>query len=81
VTLEACPTSNWHTGVIRKIEEHPLAEWLGRGISVCLCTDNTLLSGVDAPEEHGRAAGIRGMTPEKLKRVIACGAAARFVRA
>jgi adenosine deaminase len=51
VTMEACPTSNWHTGVIERIAEHPLKAWLELDISVAICTDNTLLSNVDLPSE------------------------------
>lgn len=78
VTLEACPTSNWHTGVIDRVEDHPLAAWLDQGVRVCVNTDNTLLSAVSASEEHARAAGIRGMTPALLARAVAHGHAAAF---
>lgn len=80
ITVEACITSNLHTGVIADFCEHPLPEWLRRGVRVCICTDNTLLSDVAAPEEHARAAGIPGMDEAKLRRAIACGHAAAFRR-
>lgn len=78
VTIEACPTSNWHTGVIDSIADHPLPRWLERGVSVCINTDNTLLSSINATEEHQRAADIPGMSPALLARAIACGHAAAF---
>ncbi len=78
--IEACLTSNVHTGVIGRTAEHPLPLWLSRGISVCICTDNTLLSAVDAPEEHRRAAAVPGMTPELLERAIMMGHSAAFSR-
>ena len=78
VTIEACVTSNLHTGAISMIESHPLPRWLERGISVCICTDNTLLSAVDARAEHERVATIPGMTPDRLQQAIACGHAAAF---
>lgn len=81
VTIEACPTSNVHTGVIPSVEAHPLPRWLELGVSACVCTDNTLFSEVTSPEEHDRVSRIPGMTPERLERVIAAGHAARFVRA
>lgn len=80
VTLEACPTSNWHTGVIDAVAQHPLATWLEQGLRVCINTDNTLLSSVQASEEHARARQIPGMTDALLKRAIACGHAAAFHR-
>jgi adenosine deaminase len=81
VTVEACPTSNVHTGAIPELAAHPLPRWLARGVRVCLGTDNTLLSAVDAPEEHRRAAAIPGMSAERLAAVIAHGHRAAFRRA
>ncbi|MBI5480811.1 MAG: hypothetical protein HY906_18275 [Deltaproteobacteria bacterium] len=46
----------------------------------CVCTDNTLLSEVDAPEEHRRVAAIPGMDAAAMERVIAAGHAAAFGR-
>lgn len=80
VTIEACPTSNLHTGVIASIADHPLPRWLELGVRACICTDNTLLSDVDAVEEHARARAIPGMTDELLAQAIAHGHAAAFPR-
>ncbi len=80
VTIEACPTSNVHTGALERRSEHPLARWLELGVRACICPDNTLLSRVNAREEHHRALEIRGMTPALLERAIACGHAAAFSR-
>ena len=80
VVIEACPTSNVHTGVIPSVETHPLPRWLARGVRACINTDNTLLSDVDAPEEHARVARIPGMTEALVARAIANGHAGRFVR-
>ncbi len=80
VTLEACPTSNLQTGAIPALAAHPLGRWLERGIPVCINTDNTLFSAVDAPEEHRRALRIEGVDEAGLRRAIACGHAAAFRR-
>lgn len=80
VTIEACPTSNLHTGVIAQLADHPLPRWLELGVRACICTDNTLLSDVDAVEEHARVRAIPGMTDELLERAIAHGHAAAFPR-
>lgn len=80
VTLEACPTSNVHTGVVGSVQEHPLGKWLELGVRACVCTDNTLLSAVDAPEEYRRALSIAGMGEARLRQAIAHGHAAAFRR-
>lgn len=80
VTIEACPTSNVHTGLIAAVEDHPIARWLDAGVRACLCADNTLLSATTAAEEARRARRIPGMTEEKLARAIACGHEGAFRR-
>ena len=79
VTIEACPTSNVHTGLFKHVSEHPLPRWLELGVKACVCADNTLLSNVTTASEYERAAKIPGMTPALLARAIANGHAARFV--
>lgn len=70
VVIEACLTSNTHTGAIASIADHPLPLWLARGIKATICTDNTLFSDTLASEEHRRAAAIPGMTAAMLKTAI-----------
>jgi len=78
VTIEACVTSNVHVGAIAAVADHPLARWLALGIHACVCTDNTLLSAVSAPEEWDRAATLPGMTPALLHRAQLAGHQAAF---
>ena len=80
VVIEACLTSNVHTGVIKSVEQHPLVRWLQLGVRATVCTDNTLLSNVTAPAEYARARSLDGMTDELFARLIACGHQARFRR-
>lgn len=78
VCIEACPTSNVHTSVIDSVEQHPIVRWIEEGVRVSICTDNTLLSQVTAPEEYARVAQIAGMTEEYLERTIAYGREGAF---
>jgi adenosine deaminase len=80
VVIEACPTSNVHTGVIARVEDHPLPRWLDAGVRACVCADNTLLSATDAREELRRAAGIPGMDAGKIAAAIGFGHAGAFGR-
>jgi len=80
VTIEACPTSNLHTGAIARPEDHPLPRWLALGVRACVCTDNTLLSDVSSSDEHARARRLPGMTDALLADAIARGHAAAFHR-
>lgn len=81
IVLEACPTSNVHTGAVARVEDHPLPRWLALGVRACVCPDNTLLSDVTAAEEHRRAGALPGMDARLLERAIATGHAAAFSRA
>jgi adenosine deaminase len=80
VTIEACVTSNLHTGAVAAIAEHPLPRWLELGVRACVCTDNTLFSAVNSPEEVERVAAIPGMTPELLEQARENGHRAAFRR-
>jgi len=78
VTIEACLTSNVHTGVIASQDDHPLPSWLAAGVRVCLCTDNTLLSATDARRELAWAA--RRLDATALEQVQRTGHEAAFHR-
>lgn len=80
VVIEACITSNVHTGVIRSPQEHPLVGFLEHGVRATVCTDNTLLSDVNAPHEYRLARGLAGMTDERFAELLATGPKARFQR-
>lgn len=80
VTIEACIRSNVHVGAIARPDDHPIGALLAQGVRVCICTDNTLLSAVDAVAEHSLARTLPGMDDAALLRAISHGHAARFVR-
>jgi adenosine deaminase len=80
VVIEACPTSNVHTGAIGAIEQHPLGEWLALGVRACVNTDNTLFSATDVPREMEVAASLPGLSEARLAACVATGHAAAFRR-
>lgn len=62
ITIEACITSNWHTGVIDNLSEHPIKSWVDQGVRVAICADNTLLSDTILPMEYRRAVAHCGLS-------------------
>lgn len=80
ITIEACPTSNLQTGAISAISDHPIQRWLELGVSVCVCTDNTLLSNVDLPGEYRRVIAEAGVDRAGAEACIAAGHAGAFRR-
>lgn len=51
VTLEVCPTSNVHTGVVGSYAEHPVERLRAAGFAVTVSTDNRLMSGLRLTDE------------------------------
>lgn len=80
VVIEACPTSNVHTGILSDPRDHPLVQWLQRGVAACVNTDNTLLSDITASRELANVRRIAGMTPELVEAVVQTGHRAAFRR-
>ena len=44
VVIEACPTSNLHTGIYKSPSHHPIRRWIEKGVRVSVCADNSLMS-------------------------------------
>jgi adenosine deaminase len=80
VTIEACPSSNIHTGVIKRMADHPIGTWLSLNVKACINTDNTLLSNITQSEELTRSLSSVGMTKARLERSILTGHQAAFER-
>src|SRR5579871_1392008 len=51
IGVEACPLSNWHTGAVNSLEQHPLKSFLEQGVRVSINTDNRLCSDTTITEE------------------------------
>jgi len=80
VIIEACPTSNLHTGAISSVAEHPIKTWLDVGVSVAVCTDNTLLSGIDLPTEIHTVQQACGLSQNDIRTLRRMSCRARFRR-
>jgi adenosine deaminase len=52
VLLEVCPTSNWITGAVPSLADHPLPGLLRAGVPVCLNSDDPNLFGIDLVNEY-----------------------------
>ena len=78
VTIEACPTSNVHTGVLDHVGDHPIGRWLEAGISACVCADNTLFSRTTAAEELARLEATGALTTDQRRQAEDAGLRAAF---
>jgi len=66
VLIEACLSSNYHTGCIKEYSEHPMKKWMKEGIKFSLCTDNILLSQTDLENEMHLARVHCGLTKREV---------------
>jgi adenosine deaminase len=80
VVLEACITSNFHTGVIDDISDHPIKKWITQDIPVSICADNTLLSNTDLSVEIMHSMLRCGLTDEDVEKTYDWGRQALFRR-
>ncbi len=67
IGLEVSLTSNVHTSAVTGYEEHPLAEFLRRGLLANLNTDDPAISGIDLTHEYTMAAPRAGLSPAQIR--------------
>lgn len=67
VLIEACLSSNYHTGCIKEYSDHPMKQWFENDIKFSLCTDNTLLSQTTLEKEFHLARKHCGLTKEQIR--------------
>jgi adenosine deaminase len=76
--VEMCPTSNLCTGSIARIEEHPIARAVERGLSVGVNTDDPGAFGCSMASEHALLARVFGFDVATLRQLSRNALAARF---
>lgn len=52
VTLEICPTSNFHTNAVTDLKQHPIREYYEAGIPITINTDNRTVSDLTLSQEY-----------------------------
>ncbi len=79
VTLEMCPTSNWLTGGVRRVEDHPARRLLREGLSVTINSDDPGLFGIDLTHELEVARDALGFGEDDLRRATGNAIGASFL--
>jgi adenosine deaminase len=79
VTLEVCPTSNLHTGVVHYLHHHPLGDLLYLGLPVTINTDDPSLSNITLTDELVLAHVGLGLPLDMLKTATLNAAQAAFL--
>ena len=55
IAIESCLTSNYQTGTVKNLAQHPLPTFLERGIKACLNTDDPAVQGIEIKNEYNLA--------------------------
>jgi len=66
LVIEVCPTSNWFTGAIASIGDHPAPVFRDAGVRVVLGDDNPLQTGSDLVGERRVLVERLGWSPADL---------------
>ena len=61
IAIESCITSNYQTGTIDSIKNHPIKTFLNKGLKVCLNTDDPAVQGIEIKHEFKIAQSIVGL--------------------
>lgn len=79
IGVEACPFSNWHTGSVKSLDQHPIVELLKSNVRVSINTDNRLCSDTTVTEEIMAMIEVLKMDMSQIKRLITNGFKSAFL--
>ncbi len=77
--LEVCITSNYQSGVVSSLEEHPLMRLMDAGLNVTINTDDPSISRITLSHEYYAACEDLHMQPNALRKRIVAAAQAGFL--
>jgi aminodeoxyfutalosine deaminase len=67
IPLEICITSNLVTGVVKRVEEHPIRRLYDAGVPIVLNTDDPAMFRCSLTEEYRLAASVFGFSETELR--------------
>jgi aminodeoxyfutalosine deaminase len=73
IPLEICITSNLVTGVVKRIEDHPVRRLFDAGVPITLNTDDPAMFGCTLAGEYALAARVFGFSEMELRGIAANG--------
>ena len=79
ITLECCPISNVQTKAVASIQEHPIKEFLYRGLRVTVNTDNRTVSQTNIAKEIQFIRDNLGLTIEEERQLYLNAAESAFL--
>ncbi len=79
IPFEVCVTSNHQSGVVSRLEDHPLPDMLEAGLNVTIATDDPSISQITLSDEYELIHSRLGMSYSDLSRRIHAAAHASFL--
>ncbi len=79
IPVEACPISNVRTAVIPSVAQHPIREFMARGIPVSVNTDDPAMFGNSLADEYAALERELGFTPDEIRALILSGVATSWM--
>jgi len=79
IPLEVCPLSNVRTGVVKRLEEHPVRAYYRRGIAVTINTDDPQMFGNSLAEEYRLLEKQLGFSRDETRALILQGIRASWL--
>jgi len=80
IPLEICLTSNLVTGVVERLEDHPVRQLFDAGVPITLSTDDPAMFGCTLVGEYRLAAQQLGFSEAELRKIVENGWRYRFGR-
>ena len=77
--FEVCVTSNYQSGVVKALTEHPLPGMLAAGLSVTVNTDDPSVSRITLSHEYQHVCEDLNISVDVLKQSVDCAAQASFL--
>jgi len=69
IAIESCLTSNFQTGTIKDLSQHPIRGFLERGLLVCLNTDDPGVQGIELKHEFNLARNTLGFDDKDIQQL------------
>jgi adenosine deaminase len=73
IPLELCPLSNVRTGVVGKIEEHPIREYFDQELTISVNTDDPKMFDTSLDKEYATLVEECGFTKQEICQIILLG--------
>lgn len=69
IAIESCLTSNFQTGTVTDLSQHPLKTFLDYGIKACLNTDDPAVQGIEIKHEYSVAQQVLKLSDKEISQL------------